>query len=96
MSGIKEWIKGEVRRLPANPCVPRRSCTETVGAKVRGGDELAGGDIEVKRRIKRKKRGAEQWSKERMAVERGGGVGEAESDPECGPCGAVLGAVKQV
>ena len=41
------------------------SCSRSVGLKARGSATM--GDIEVKRRLKRKRRGAELWTKERMA-----------------------------
>lgn len=41
------------------------SCSDAVGAKARGGGE-ADGQIEIKRRTDRKKRGAEKWDKVRV------------------------------
>ena len=76
---------------PDGPC----SCSEVVGAKARGGDGPAG-DIEIKRRSERKRRGAEQWTKVKVARLAGFASEEEQDRGSGGTSGAVLADAKKV
>lgn len=66
-----------------------------VGAKARGGDGPAG-DIEIKRRSERKRRGAEQWTKVKVARLAGFASEEEQDRGSGGTGGAVLADAKKV